>query len=195
MALDQQRRRFPAELPSGLGRDRAGVERIEIAPGRQHLGPAAARRAGGTGQHQTAVEPGEQPRQLGGAALRHHRAQLLLDPGEDGAGALPARLGRNLAGDEAQRQRLQALDRVAGIAPPPRTGEHRRTRPPPRLGQVKSQRILAEIEIGGQGAQQRGVLGGRATAGPGKGDQQGVEPLGLRDFGRTHAARRGSATP
>ena len=117
VALDEQGRRFPAELPGRLGRHRAGIDRIEIAAGRQHLGAASARRAGRARQHQAPVEPGEQPGDFGRAAARHGRAQMPLDPVEHGAGPLPAGVGRNLARDQAQRQRLQPLDRVAGSAP------------------------------------------------------------------------------
>ena len=120
MALDQQCRRFPAELPGRLGRHRAGVDRIEIAAGRQHLGPAAARRAGGAGRHQTAVEPGEQPGDLGLAAARDGRAQIAARSRSSTARVRcqPASAPR-LAGDETQGQRLQPLDRVAGVAPWP----------------------------------------------------------------------------
>ena len=47
---------FPAERPGGRRRHRAVVDRIEIAPGRQHVEPAAGRRAGRAGRDEAAVE-------------------------------------------------------------------------------------------------------------------------------------------
>ena len=74
VALEEQRRRFPAELPGRLRRHGAGVDRIEIAPGRQYLRPAAARRAGRPGRNKTPVEPGKEAGDFGSAACRHRRA-------------------------------------------------------------------------------------------------------------------------
>ena len=62
-------------------------------------------------------------------------------------------------------------------APRGREGRAAAGRGRPGLGKIQGERVLAEVEIGGQGAQQRGVLGGGAAAGPGEGDQQRVEPL------------------
>ena len=49
----------------------------------------------------------------------------------------------------------------------------------PGFGQVEIERVLAESEIGGQRAQQRGVLRRAAAAGAGERDQQFVEPRTL----------------
>ena len=104
--------------------------------------------------------------------------------------------GCPLARDEAQRQRLQPLDRVAGGAPARalslRTARRSRRiagrgapadlesasaagRPGPRLGQIQHQRVGAEIEIGGERAQQRLVLRPAAAPRPRDRDQQRIE--------------------
>ena len=82
--------------------------------------------------------------------------------------------------DQAQGQRLEALDSVAGAAPRPAAGEGGRARATPRLGEIHSERILAEPEIRGERAQQRGILGRSTAPGAGKGEQQRVEPFALR---------------
>ena len=143
VALDQQLRRFPAELPGRRRRHRAGVDRIEIAPGRQHLGPAAARRARRAGRHEAAVEPGEQAGDLGRRRRRRRPgAGRCVDPVEHGAG-LPVQRRRRRAQRLAARpsarcaRRLQPLDRVAGAcatAPSPASAAGRG--PGPRRGEI-----------------------------------------------------------
>ena len=168
VTLEQQRRRFPAELPGGLGRHGAGVDRIEIAAGRQYLGPAAARRAGGPGRHETPVEPGEKPCEFGRAASRDRRAAAAVRSSRERRGSA-ASSDRDAASPATRRkrQRLQTLDRVARVAPRPRAGERRGTRSGPGLGRgSQAERILAETEIVSQRAQQRGVLRARCR-GPG----------------------------
>ena len=56
VALDQQRRRPPAEMPGGRGWHGARVDREEVAPGRQHVRTAAGRRAARSGLDEPALE-------------------------------------------------------------------------------------------------------------------------------------------
>ena len=117
IAFDEQPRRVPAELPRCRGRHRTGIEREEIAPGRQYFRPAAARSAAWTGLDAPAVETGQHRRNLGRSARGHRRPQSALDPAEHGAGAMPFRGSGLRTGNETQRQRFQPFDRVAGSAP------------------------------------------------------------------------------
>src|SRR4029079_8611268 len=62
VALNQEAGGMPTELPRRRGRHRAGIDRKEIAPGRQHFRTAAAWRAARPGRHEATVEPGEDAR-------------------------------------------------------------------------------------------------------------------------------------
>ena len=149
IALDQQAGRMPAELPGRRGRHRAGVDRVEIAPGRQHLGPAAARRAARAGRDEAAVEPGQQGGDLGGAAGRHRRPQCPFDPAEHGGGAVPCRVA-------ARRRR-----RPAAAPEPPAARPCRR-----RCASGQLRRAAGEGSGGGRACQlARPGLGGPASAG------------------------------
>ena len=155
MALDEEAGRFPAELPGGGRRHGAAVERVEIAPGGEHV-EASAR--GGTrrpGLDKTALEPGKQAGELGRTACRKRRTQAVLDLLQDSTGARPARLGCGSAGNERTRQPLEALDRVAVAAPRLGPVEGSRTRASPRLAERAVERIEtpADGEIGGKRAQ------------------------------------------
>ena len=92
----------------------AAVERVEIAPGRQHLGPPARRRARRSGRDEAAVRalralprsrPPRMPRVPAGRAPRSSRAPR--------ACRSSSRSGAALAGDERLREELEPLDRVA----------------------------------------------------------------------------------
>ena len=196
MALDQQCRRFPTELPGRLGRHRAGVDRIEVAPGRQHLGPAAARRAGGAGRHQTPVEPGEQARRF--------RPRRMPRP----PGAAPARSSRERRGSAASSARRRprrrraarpALSRRSTVSPAVRHGPGPASTAGrgPCHGSARSSASgsLAEAEIGGQRAQQRGVLRARRRGPGGRTRPATRRAARPRGSGRRRAARRGSASP
>ena len=50
-----------ADLPGVAGRDRARIDRVEVAPGRQHVEPAARRRAGRARRHERPPSAREQP--------------------------------------------------------------------------------------------------------------------------------------
>ncbi len=51
----------PADLPRGSRRHGARIDAVEVAPGRQHIGPPAAGRARRAGRDEAAVQGGEQP--------------------------------------------------------------------------------------------------------------------------------------
>jgi hypothetical protein len=89
LAVPQADSATRSELPGRLGRHRARVDREEIAAGRQHLGPAAARRTGRTGGDEPAIEAGQQACDFGAAAARDNRPQMALDPIEHHAGLPP----------------------------------------------------------------------------------------------------------
>ena len=195
VALDQHCRRFPAELPCRRRRHRAGIDRIEIAPGRQHFGAAAARRPGWAGRHETAVETLEQPRQLLCTAARDGRPQPAVDPVEDGGGTPPAFFRRNLARDEALRQRFQPLDGVAGVAPGAGTRQCRRlgVRAMVRQGRERAGRSRDRDRRQVRATARRLQAPRHVPAG----QRRRAAPSALRprDSFRRHAARRGSATP
>ena len=73
-----------AERPRRSGRDRAHIDGIEVAAGRQHVGPASGRRAGGTGRDEPAVERGEDGRDFGIAGGVEGGREVGGDPREDG---------------------------------------------------------------------------------------------------------------
>ncbi len=128
IALDDQPRRMPAELPRRRRRHGARIDGKEIPPGREDVRASPTRGAGRTGCDAAAVEPGEDRGGLCGAAGGDARAEGLLDPGEDGLGPGPGRIGHFLARHQPQRKRFQPLDRVADRAPcafpsPPIGGE------------------------------------------------------------------------
>ncbi len=61
VALDNARRRFPAQMPGGRRGNRARIDRIEVAPGRQNLRPSARRSAGGPGSTKRPSRPRRSP--------------------------------------------------------------------------------------------------------------------------------------
>ena len=79
IALDQQSRRLPAQGPGRRRRHGAGVDRIEVASRRQHIGPAAGRRSGRSRLDETAVEAGQQTVELGLSACLDRRTDALVD--------------------------------------------------------------------------------------------------------------------
>ena len=157
IVLDHQFGRAPAQLPGGRRRHRAAVDRVEVPPGRQHLGPAAGRRTTGSGRHAPAVQPGEQARQLVGPAGLNRRAQPPVDRLEHGTGRGPAGLRRCLARHQSARQELQPLHRVALRAPGAGTRQHGGTGSAPGLAQYRPERVPLQLEIGRECPQQRGL--------------------------------------
>ncbi len=119
MALDEQPRRMPAELPGRRGRHGAGVDANRNCA-RSAAPPAGRGSARRTGR---ARRSGRRARRAAPAISAAPQAatagrRVALDPAEDGAGlrASPAP-ALAVARDQPQRQRLQPLDRVAGGAP------------------------------------------------------------------------------
>ena len=120
VALEQERRRFPAELPRRRRRHRAGVERIEIAPRRQHLGPAARSARPRARRHEAPVEAAQEPGDLGRCRRRRRsgRKRARRSNRAPRGSAVQAVVGaRASPATSAQREKLQPLDRVAGAAP------------------------------------------------------------------------------
>ena len=58
----------PADLPGVAGRHRARIDGVEVAPGRQHVEPAARRRAGRPGGDEAPAERAQQAERFGRAA-------------------------------------------------------------------------------------------------------------------------------
>ena len=109
---------FQPSCPGRRRRHRAGIDRIEVAPGRQHVGPPARRRAGRaraprTGRRGRRSSAGDLGR--AGAVERRARARCAIQSRTARVrAASPARGSRALAGDQPPRQQLEPLDRVAG---------------------------------------------------------------------------------
>ena len=93
VALDQQRRRPPAEMPGGRGRHGARVDREEVAPGRQHVRTAAGRRAARSGLDEPAIERTQHGSDFRGTAVNERRAQAMVDLLEHRAGRAPCGCG------------------------------------------------------------------------------------------------------
>ncbi len=117
VTLHDQLGRFAAQLPGGRRRQGAAVERIEIAPRRQHIGTPACRRTGRAGGEEAAIEGGEQTGEFRLAAAVDIGCKKRCDKVEDAARACPAVRQHQRAGDQFLRQDFQALDRIA-IRPP-----------------------------------------------------------------------------
>ena len=77
--LDHQPGRAPAQLPGCRRGHGTAIDRVEIAPGRQNLGPTSGRCPAGPGWHTPSVQPGKQARQLKLPARHHRRPQPGLD--------------------------------------------------------------------------------------------------------------------
>ncbi len=180
--LDHEPGRAPAELPGGRRRHGAAVDRVEVAAGRQDLGPPAGRGTARAGCHAATVEARQQAGELGSTAVRERRAKMPLDGLQDGTGGRPAGFRPGLAGDQPAGEQLQALDRVAFGPPGAGAGQHRRARAGPRLAEGGPEGVPVERQIGGQGPQQRRVAG---LAAPSRHARQGHQQVGERvAFGR-----------
>ena len=164
VALDEPLRRLPAEPPGGRGRHRAGVDRVEVAPGREHLGPAAGRGAGGAGLEEPALEGGEHALDLGRPARLDRGPDAPVRLLQHRPGSAPRRRARTAPADEGAGERFQALDGIAG-------------RPPRRRSAVQGVQPVQAV----QGVQ--GVQGARERRGAGprpRGPEvavEGVEPV------------------
>ena len=158
---------MPAELPGRRGRHRAGIDREEIAPGRQHVGPAAASaRRSGRARRRRPSRPAQQRRDFGRAAGGHRRRKHAARSSRARRAVRVPRAGSAaLARDQPQRQHLQPLDRVARGAPArpltrspeasrPRASVQLRGSPGPAVQRVEAElrdqsASGAEIEIDG----------------------------------------------
>ena len=185
VTLDQQRRRFPAERPGRRRRHGAGIDRIEIAPGRQHVRPAARRRAGRAGGDEAPVERRQRAGDFGRAAGRDRRGDMPGNFSKHGSRGAPAGLG-TAARDKVERQRLQPLDGIAIGAPRRRGGQRGGFGAGPGIAEHAVERIErppvpGETEIAGKRADQRRVARLSATTRkPGEGDKERVAKAPLR---------------
>ena len=191
--------------PSSQARRRrhgAGVDRIEIAAGRQHVEPAARRRAGRAGRDEAAVEAAQQRRR---SRRRRRRstagARFASMTSSTALRARPAGPRRSRAGDQLRRQQFQPLDRVA-VGAPGVGADVRRARPGAGRSTASPRSAVeriesAELQIGGQRADQRLIAalrllprGTRASATT-RSRRAAARPA----IGRRCAGRRGSAFP
>ena len=196
MALDQELRRFPAELPGRRRRHGAAVERD------RNCGRSAAPRAGRGSARPTApaARSGRRARRAGRASSAAPQASTAgrssrAIQSSTARRARPRALRRRLARHQAQRQQLQPLHRVAGAAP----GSIARQRLGPRSGPGRAERRVERIEtqaqIIGERADQRGLPRRRARAAGGSAPPADRQAARLQARGRRRAARRGSASP
>ena len=132
VALEQRVAERAGHLPRAARRDRLGVDRVEVAAGRQHADEPAGRRAGRPGRHEAAGQAVQQVVELVGG-LREARHDLLageaqhrLDVGERpverphdaGHGVRrPARLVERR--DQPARQHLQLVGLPAVVLDQP----------------------------------------------------------------------------
>ena len=153
VALDQQRRRFPPEMPGRGGRHGPAVHREEVAPGRQHVGAAAARRAARSRLDEAAIQRPQHRPDLRRTAAFQRRTEATVELREDGAGRGPFRIRAAAAVDQLAGQQFQPLDRIAVAAPGLVADvlKNRRPRAGPGLRHRTVQRVEAgKAEIGAQ---------------------------------------------
>ena len=197
---------MPAELPGGRGRHGAGIDRVEIAPGRQDVGPAAARRAA-TGRARRSRPSRPASTAAISAAPQRGRPparSASLDPAEHGAGAVPRPAP---ASASPETRRSASASSRSTVSPAVRHGASDASaaaaacRPRARSHGVAPSPAISgsspRSEIGGERAQQRARpprrrrAAARARARPAA--HRAARPVGLRAEER--AARRGSAVP
>ena len=111
-----------AHVPGAWAWARRACPPNKIAPGGQHVGPPAGRRAAGAGGHEAAIQSAQQLAHLVGAAGVQARRKLLAQAHQHGGSVCgrPARrrgLPHRHAPPPGRWQQLQALARVAGVAP------------------------------------------------------------------------------
>ena len=172
--FEEKSRRFPAERPSRRRGHRAGIDRIEVAPGRQHVRPAARGRAGRAGCHAPPVERGEQGGDFGGTAGIEARGEFRADPFGDG-GARGA--GRRTACGQCHGGVLQRV-RTVGIAA--------------QIARERAmQRFVAGARAGPGGPRDRGQrIGARAALGRSAEDVQPVADLMVLEFAQRRVELR-----
>ena len=137
-------------------RDRygTGIDRIEIAPGGQHFGPPAGRRAGRAGLDEIAIEGGQRAGYFSVAAGLNRRPDPIGNPVKHGACLRPIIRGVSAA-HEIKCEVFEPLDRIA-VGPPRIVGVERfRSFSSPRIAKHAVKRIESvEAKIGGQRADQ-----------------------------------------
>ena len=204
MVLDQGMGRGPAERhAAGVGTARCRRS-IEVAPGRQHLGPAAGGRTRRAGGDEAAVETGQECCRLAQAPLRRRRrpADRGREVVEHGPRLPPAEIGRPRPGHRAPGPACRA-------APPCRppsamvpgiielTARRQGSWAGPGRSELGVERIEAvQREVGGEGPGQGGLGGGTGPRGRRSERQEEVgAAMAVAGCGPRRAARRGSAAP
>jgi hypothetical protein len=159
MAGEHRLGRAAAQIEGGGSRHRPVVDRVEIAPGRQDIEPAAAWCTRRSGINEAAGQAGEHRFDLAGTAGPDSRPDCRFDPVRDGSAGW-SRWG-SAAFDDAAGQCLEPLDGVAHRAPG--TGvdgsEEGRAGPLPGVAHRCRERIEGKVEIMNESTQQRGIAG------------------------------------
>src|SRR5690606_9552236 len=160
---------FSAELPSTWRGDGAGIDGVEIAAGGQDIEAAARRRAGGAGGNEFAVQRIEKGLHLGGTGGGKTWLYNGFDRLQHCVGGRP--IGRTDSGAVHQfgGYCLKVSNEVANAAIGWQTvdvdaghgGEN--VRPAPWIGENGVQGIETELQIVGQGADERVIPGGIAA--------------------------------
>jgi len=158
MPLDQLVGRAQPQRPRRARGHRACIDRIEIAPGGQHVGTPARRRAARPRRHEPPGQPAFELHQFLRAARIEARRYLLAQPRHHCA-RLRADVGVVLK--QPQRKRFQPLARIAAMAPRPIAdlGKARGTRAGPwrRPVGVEGIEIRTERKVGRHRGQQTGA--------------------------------------
>ncbi len=167
MPLDQHLGRLPAQRPGGRRRHGAAVDRVEVAPRRQHVRPPPRRRARRPGRDEPPVEPGQQRRALGRAAGADGRQNVAAAPPP--APPRVARPGRrSLAGHQPAPPAPPAAPPRRRSSDRPRWGVRRLRRRRPSASEGRGEACRSSV-ADGQVAQCRAVRRrrpGRSRAGP-----------------------------
>ena len=136
VALEQRVGQAPADVPGQLGRQRARVDGVEVAPGRQHVDATARGAARRPRGHVAAVQRGDDGGDLVGRALdaRHDLG------GGEAQRALDAVVLRAEHGRQPRRRPPSPAPRARPAAPPapPRAGRPRRRCWPPDPGSARA---------------------------------------------------------
>ena len=199
VALDQQRRRLPAELPGRLRSAPRGY-RANRNCGRSatpRAGRGSARRTGPAARDRPS-SPASRPAISASPQPATAGRKLPLDPVEHGAGLLAIRRrARPSPRDKPQAPALPAARpyRRRCATALALAGEHRWARPGPRLGEIEVSGSAPRPRSAASARSSEVVFGSRAAAGPGKGDAAAHRVARPPGWPRTHAARRGSAIP
>ena len=166
VAGNQQFGGFPPQFPGGRSGHAAAVHGIKVATGRQNVVATACRRTGRARLEETPRQGRQQTGRFALAALIQRRRDRCSDALQHLTGALPLGGGLSLAGQKAQRQQFDTLDRVTGTAPRIAADCAERLAPVsfPGLCHGAVERVETQAEILGYGPLQAGIGPFAATA-------------------------------